>query len=79
MTPNITLELQNAIAQGLPGANVRVSAGSPGHFNISVVSEEFRGKTRLACQRLVYKAIAPLMQGDRAPVHAVDQLETKVP
>lgn len=79
MPPNITLELQNAIAQGLPGADVRVSAGSPGHFNISVVAEEFRGKTRLACQRLVYKAIAPLMQGDRAPVHAVDQLETKVP
>jgi acid stress-induced BolA-like protein IbaG/YrbA len=79
MTPNITLELENAIAQSLPGADVRVSAGSPGHFNISVVSEEFRGKTRLACQRLVYKAIAPLMQGDRAPVHAVDQLETKVP
>jgi acid stress-induced BolA-like protein IbaG/YrbA len=79
MTPNITLELENAITQGLPGADVRVSAGSPGHFNISVVSEEFRGKTRLACQRLVYKAIAPLMQGDRAPVHAVDQLETKVP
>jgi acid stress-induced BolA-like protein IbaG/YrbA len=79
MTPNITLALENAIAQGLPGADVRVSAGSPGHFNIAVVSEEFRGKTRLACQRLVYKAIAPLMQGDRAPVHAVDQLETKVP
>jgi acid stress-induced BolA-like protein IbaG/YrbA len=79
MTSNITLELHNAIAQGLPGADVRVSAGSPGHFNISVVSEEFRGKTRLACQRLVYKAIAPLMQGERAPVHAVDQLETKVP
>jgi acid stress-induced BolA-like protein IbaG/YrbA len=79
MTSNITLELENAIAQDLPGADVRVSVGSPGHFNISVVSEEFRGKTRLACQRLVYKAIAPLMRGDRAPVHAVDQLETKVP
>jgi acid stress-induced BolA-like protein IbaG/YrbA len=76
---NISAEIRDAIAQTLPGADVRVSAGSPGHFNISVVAEEFRGKTRLACQRLVYKAIAPLMQGDRAPVHAVDQLETKVP
>ena len=72
-------EIRDAIAQDLPGAEVRVSAGSPGHFVISVVAEEFRGKTRLACQRLVYKAIARLMQGDRAPVHAVDQLETKVP
>jgi acid stress-induced BolA-like protein IbaG/YrbA len=77
--PNVSAELRDAIAQTLPGADVRVSAGSPGHFHISVVAEEFRGKTRLACQRLVYKAIAPLMQGDRAPVHAVDQLETKVP
>jgi acid stress-induced BolA-like protein IbaG/YrbA len=76
---NTELVIQNAISQGVPGASVHVSAGSPGHFNISVVSEEFRGKTRLACQRLVYKAIASLMQGDRAPVHAVDQLETKVP
>jgi acid stress-induced BolA-like protein IbaG/YrbA len=77
--PNVSAELRDAIARALPGADVRVSAGSPGHFIISVVAEEFRGKTRLACQRLVYKAIAPLMQWDRAPVHAVDQLETKVP
>jgi acid stress-induced BolA-like protein IbaG/YrbA len=76
---SVSAEIRDAIGQSLPGSEVRVSAGSPGHFNISVVAEEFRGKTRLACQRLVYKAIAPLMQGDRAPVHAVDQLETKVP
>ena len=76
---SVSAQLRDAIAQSLPGAEVRVSAGNPGHFNISVVAEEFRGKTRLACQRLVYKAIAALMQGDRAPVHAVDQLETKVP
>ena len=76
---SVCLELRAAIANDLPGADIRVSTGSPGHFNISVVSEEFRGKTRLACQRLVYKAIAPLMKGDRAPVHAVDQLETSLP
>ena len=76
---NVSAELRDAIAESLPGADVRVSTGSPGHFIISVVAEEFRGKTRLACQRLVYKAIARLMQGDRAPVHAVDQLETNVP
>jgi acid stress-induced BolA-like protein IbaG/YrbA len=78
-TPSVSADIRDAIARCLPDADVRVSAGSPGHFHISVVAEEFRGKTRLACQRLVYKAIAPLMQGDRAPVHAVDQLETKVP
>ena len=75
----ITRAIHEAITAGLPGAVVNVSSGSPGHYNISVISEEFRGKSRVACQRLVYKTITPLMQGERAPVHAVDQLETKVP
>jgi len=75
----VSAAIQRAIAESLPGAEVRVNAGSPGHFSISVVAEEFRGKTRVACQRLVYKAITPLMAGDRAPVHAVDQLETRAP
>ena len=47
--------------------------------DIDVVAEEFRGKSRVVCQRLVYRAIAPLMQGERAPVHAVDQLTTTAP
>jgi acid stress-induced BolA-like protein IbaG/YrbA len=76
---DVPLAIREAIEGALPGSNVHVGLGSPGHFTIAVVAEEFRGKTRVACQRLVYKAITPLMQGDRAPVHAVDQLETKAP
>ena len=79
MTSSTSQQIQQAITQSLPGAEVMVTAGSPGHFSISVSAEEFRGKTRLACQRLVYKAIAPLLSGERAPVHAVDHLETKAP
>jgi acid stress-induced BolA-like protein IbaG/YrbA len=75
----ISGQIQQAIAQNLPGADVHVTPGNPGHFNIAVTAEEFRGKSRLACQRLVYKAIGPLMAGEQAPVHAVDSLETKVP
>jgi acid stress-induced BolA-like protein IbaG/YrbA len=71
--------LRDAIGQSLPGCRVQVSLGSPGHFSIAVIAEEFRGKSRVACQRLVYRAIAPLMQGDRAPVHAIDQLTTTTP
>ena len=78
-TSNLTLAIRDAITSSLPGAQVAVTSRSPGHFDISVVSEEFRGKTRVACQRLVYKAITPLMAGDRAPVHAVDSLETRLP
>ena len=69
-------QLREAIAQALPGAQVRVSAGQPGHFSLSVRSGQFQNQSRLACQRLVYKAIAHLMSGERAPVHAIDQLET---
>jgi acid stress-induced BolA-like protein IbaG/YrbA len=77
--PSVSEQIRAAISESLPGANVRVTSGSPGHFTIAVVAEEFRGKPRLACQRLVYKAITPLMAGDRAPVHAVDLLETSTP
>jgi acid stress-induced BolA-like protein IbaG/YrbA len=76
---SVSEQIRDAIIGNLPGANVRVTPGSPGHFTIAVVAEEFRGKQRLACQRLVYKAIAPLMSGERAPVHAVDSLETSTP
>lgn len=76
---DIALAIRDAINQSLPGARVQVAPGSPGHFSIAVVAEDFRGKSRVACQRLVYRAIASLMQGDRAPVHAVDQLTTEVP
>jgi stress-induced morphogen len=44
-----------------------------------VVSPAFAGLGMLESQRLVYSAIAHLMQGDLAPVHAVDRLKTRVP
>lgn len=68
-----------AIEVALPGAEIAVRAASPGHFEIRVVSESFRGKSRVDQQRLVLGAIAPLMSGDDAPVHAIDQLQTLVP
>lgn len=71
-------QISEAITGSLLGSVVRVTVGQPGHFSISVRWAEFAGKNRLACQRLVYKAIAPLMSGAAAPVHAVDQLETGV-
>jgi acid stress-induced BolA-like protein IbaG/YrbA len=74
--PPIVERIREAIAQALPGAEVRVTAGQAGHFSVSVRSGLFQNQSRLACQRLVYKAIGPLMSGDRAPVHAIDQLET---
>lgn len=71
-------KIREAIEGAIPGALVEAS-GMGGHFEIRVVSEQFEGKNRLARERLVYRAIAHLMQGERAPVHAVDRLETVPP
>ncbi len=71
-------EIREAIEATLDDAEVEVT-GAAGHFEIRVVSQAFEGKNTLAKQRLVYSAIAPLMKGDAAPVHAIDRLETIVP
>lgn len=71
-------KLRAAIEAALPCEKVDVR-GSGGHFEICVVSNEFAGKNTLAKQRLVYGAIAHLMKGDGAPVHAIDKLETLTP
>lgn len=71
--------LVEAIEQAMPGAEVEVTGGGGGHFEVRVVSEQFADKSRVAQQRLVYSAIAHLMKGDTAPVHAIDKMETRVP
>ena len=70
--------LRGAIESALPGAQVEVAAGSPGHFQIRVASERFAGKSMVQQQQLVYGAIAHLMQGADAPVHAIDRMQTVV-
>jgi stress-induced morphogen len=70
--------LRDAIESKIPSSKADVSGGG-GHFTIEVVSPAFAGLGMLDSQRLVYSAIAHLMQGDLAPVHAVDKLKTRVP
>ena len=70
--------LRAAIEQAIPDSEATVSGGG-GHFSIEVVSAAFAGKGMLDSQRLVYSAIAHLMKGDLAPVHAVDSLKTRTP
>lgn len=74
----ITSSLREAILAALPGAEVRATGGG-GHFTLVVRSTAFAGKSTLESHRLVYAAIAPLMKGDAAPVHAIDSLSTGVP
>ena len=70
--------LRAAIESALPGAQVDVTAGSPGHFQIRVTSERFAGKSMVQQQQLVYAAIGHLMKGSDAPVHAIDRMQTLV-
>jgi stress-induced morphogen len=75
---DVLAALKEAIEAAIPSSSADVSGGG-GHFNLVVTSPAFAGKNMLDSQRLVYSAIAPLMKGDLAPVHAIDSLKTKVP
>lgn len=70
--------LRAAILQALPDAQVDATGGG-GHYTLVVTSEAFRGRGLVDSQRLVYGAIAHLMKGDDAPVHAIDSLRTRTP
>ena len=70
--------VKQCIESAIPESQAQVDGGG-GHFNIEVVSSAFAGKRILEQQRLVYSAIAHLMAGDTAPVHAVDRMVCKTP
>lgn len=70
--------LKKAILASLPDAEVEASGGG-GHFSLRVTSTAFAGKGKLESHRMVLSAIAPLMKGDLAPVHAIDTLITRTP
>jgi len=71
--------LEAAIRAHFPDAKIEVSASSPGHFEVTVVSPLFLGLPRVKQQQRVYAAIRELMAGDSAPVHAIDRMVTRAP
>jgi acid stress-induced BolA-like protein IbaG/YrbA len=75
---DIPQAIRQAILAKIPGAEVEVQGGG-GHYAIVVTASAFAGLGRVESQRLVYGAITHLMQGDLAPVHAVDSLRTLTP
>ncbi len=75
---SIADDVKTAIEATIPDAGVEVS-GAGGHFEIVVVSPAFQGKRMLEQHRLVYSAFAHLMDGDAAPVHAVDKMVCRIP
>ena len=71
-------KIRDSVCAAIPDAEVEVSGGGA-HYEIRVTSGAFDGKNTLAKHRMVYAAIAHLMKGDDAPIHAIDRLETSVP
>ena len=76
---SLTEAIEAAIVEALGEGSIAEVHGSGGHFTIRAVSEAFDGKGLLAKQRLVLRAVAPFMDGDDAPVHAIDHLATLTP
>ena len=70
-------EIKGLIKSALPDAEVEIRdlAGDGDHYAATVVSEAFRGKTRIQQHQMVYQALKGNMGG---ALHAL-ALQTRVP
>lgn len=70
-------EIETMIREALPDASVEIKdlAGDGDHYAAIVVSEQFRGKTRVQQHQMVYEALKGNMGGT---LHAL-ALQTSVP
>ena len=70
-------EIESMIKEALPDAQVRIEdlRGDGDHYAAIVVSEQFRGKTRVVQHQMVYSALKGKMGGD---LHAL-ALQTSAP
>ncbi|CCQ72866.1 BolA family protein [Magnetospira sp. QH-2] len=72
--------LKQMIEEALPGSDVTVEdlVGDNNHLSAKVVSEAFRGKSRVQQHQMVYAALKGKMDGMDGELHAL-QLQTSVP
>jgi stress-induced morphogen len=75
--PMSAVEIERLIKASLPDAQVRIEdlAGDGDHYRAHIVSEAFRGKSRLQQHQLVYQALGERMGGE---LHAL-ALSTSAP
>jgi len=62
----VALDLRDESGQHAGHAGARPSGGS--HWQLTIVSDAFRGKTSVARHRMVYEALGDLMKRD---IHAL--------
>jgi stress-induced morphogen len=70
-------DIEHLIRAGLPDAKVEIEdlAGDGNHYRATIVSEAFRGKSRVQQHQLVYQALGGRMGGE---LHAL-ALSTMAP
>jgi stress-induced morphogen len=75
--PMTASDIERLIRERLPDAQITITdlAGDGDHYSAQVVSEAFRGKTRLQQHQMVYQALGGHMGG---ALHAL-ALQTGVP
>ena len=78
--PVAATEIERLILKAFPGARVDIQdlAGDGNHYAAKVVAEEFRGLNRVQQQRMVNQALASILDGANAPLHAL-ALQTSAP
>jgi stress-induced morphogen len=75
--PMTASEIERLIRERFPDAQITITdlAGDGDHYSAQVVSEAFRGKTRLQQHQMVYQALGGHMGGT---LHAL-ALQTSIP
>ncbi|MBC6443065.1 MAG: BolA family transcriptional regulator [Rhodobacteraceae bacterium] len=76
--PMSASEIKALLRESFPTADIRVSGHDGVHMAAEVVAEEFRGKNRVAQQRMVYAAMKGKMDGPAGELHALT-LTTRAP
>ncbi len=66
-------EIERLIRQSFPDAEIEIRdlAGDNNHYAATVLDEAFRGKNRVQQQRMVNAALAEILDGPSAPLHAL--------
>lgn len=78
--PVAAVEIERLIKASFPEADVTITdtRGDQNHYAATVIDEAFRGKNRVQQQRMVNEALAEILDGANAPLHAL-ALTTRAP
>lgn len=64
-------DIETILRDAFPGADVTVQGDDGVHLAAEVIAPQFKGKPRVAQQRLVYAALGDLMEGSNGALHAL--------